>query len=90
MNNNERKKNGVNQLYHNLIKKNEIIQKYFMFNGKKEGEYKEYHSCGDLIICNYRNGKKEGEYKYYHVSSESYYVCDYKNNKRSVYRYVKL
>ena len=54
--------------------------KYFIFNGKKEGEYKEYYSNGLLdIICNYKNDKREGEYKSYYNNKQLYKICNYKN-----------
>jgi antitoxin component YwqK of YwqJK toxin-antitoxin module len=50
-----------------LINQKKINFKYFKFNDKKEGEYKEYYINGKLEeICNYKNGWREGEYKNYY------------------------
>jgi len=41
---------------------------YFMFNGKIEGEYKQFHENGQLVHnCYYINNKTEGETKYYEI-----------------------
>ena len=41
---------------------------WFEINGKKEGEYKEYHIMNGQIWKNYNyvNGKKHGEQKHYY------------------------
>jgi antitoxin component YwqK of YwqJK toxin-antitoxin module len=59
-----------------------IRSKYFIFNGKKEGECKSYDESGQLWdTSNYKNGKNEGEYKKYYYSGQLEIQCNYKNNK---------
>ena len=59
-----------------------ILQyKYFIFNGKKEGEYKEYYTNRYLFhIYNYKNNKREGEYKHYKRNNQLQTIYNYKNN----------
>jgi antitoxin component YwqK of YwqJK toxin-antitoxin module len=65
--------------YYN-IDKTKLRSKYFIFNGKIEGKYVQYHKNGQLEkICNYRNGKKEGEYKEYHENGKIWIICNFKN-----------
>ena len=60
-----------------------IIREYFIFNGKKEGEYKQYDNSGkSSVICNYKNGNLEGEYKQYHENGKLCIICNYKNGKK--------
>ncbi len=55
---------------------------YFIFNGKKEGENKNYYDNGQLyIIYNFINNKLEGEYKQYYSDSKLWQTCNYKNGK---------
>jgi len=52
---------------------------YFVFNRKKEGEYKEYYDNGQLcIMCNYKNDKLNGEYKEYDRDGELWKLCTMK------------
>ena len=45
----------------------ELEMEYFIFNDKKEGEFKRYYENGQLdYVCNYINDKKEGEFKRYY------------------------
>ena len=62
------KNNGIIQEYYDLTKA-KICYEFFIFNGKKEGEYKSYYENGQLYsICNYKNGKYEGEYTQYYCT----------------------
>ena len=37
-----------------------ILEEYYMFNGKKEGEFKSYWDNGQLWeVCNYINGIRQ-------------------------------
>ena len=74
------KKNGVVQICdHEDIK---TISKYFIFNGKFEGEYRIYHENDILlIISNFKNGKKEGEYKSYYKNGQLCFIYNYKDDK---------
>ncbi len=75
------KKNGIIKIYYRTTEIKSQI-KYFIFNGKREGEYKEYHENGQLKkICNYSNDKKEGKYKQYYKNGKIYIICNYKNAK---------
>ena len=69
------KKNGVIQVYYNEA----VIQlttKYFIFNGKYEGEYKISDRDGQLkVINNFINNKVEGEYKIYHDNGQLQEIC---------------
>ncbi len=62
---------------------NTILQEeYFILNGIKEGEYKEYHMSGELMVsCNYVNGIKEGEYKMYCRDGRLKYICFFVNGE---------
>jgi antitoxin component YwqK of YwqJK toxin-antitoxin module len=55
----------------------------FIFNKKKEGEYKMYYENGQLRkICNYINGKQEGKEEIYDNGRyQLYEKCNYKNDK---------
>jgi antitoxin component YwqK of YwqJK toxin-antitoxin module len=71
-----------------MTKRNGIVQifdaKYFIFNGKHEGEYKKYHYVHKtlLILCSYmKNDKKEGEYKYYHANGQLNLIYNYRDGK---------
>jgi len=76
-----KKKNGVIQIYCDKAE-TKIYYKYFIFNGKREGELKSYFIDGQLdIILNYINDKAEGEYKSYHENGQLYTICNYKNDK---------
>ena len=79
----EIKKYGIIQTY---FDKSEIklCSKYFVFNGKMEGEYKLYYDNNDQlsVMCNCKNDKKEGEYKLYHNNGWLLSMVNYKNNKK--------
>ena len=71
MDNNDRKKNGVIR----------VFTKYFIFNGKKEGEYILYYYSGQVkVICNYIDNKKEGGYKEYEKNGYLFAMCNFINN----------
>jgi len=75
------KKNGNIRIYYDETKI-KLLSKYFIFNGKQEGEYKSYHWNGQLwVICNYKNGAFEGEYRSYHKNGQLHLICNYKNDK---------
>ena len=75
------KKNGMIIWIHHT--KKVIRCKFFRFNGKKEGEYKEYDCDGQLRnIYNYKNGKLEGEHREYYPNGRLYKICNYKNNQK--------
>jgi antitoxin component YwqK of YwqJK toxin-antitoxin module len=76
-----------------------VKEKYFVnVNGKKDGEYIEYHENGNVHIkCNYHNGKLEGEYILYYENGnvsvkcnlhdgycEGEYICYYGNGNVKV------
>ncbi len=72
-----------------------LLTKYFIFNGKIEGEYKKYYNNGLKVICNYKNERKEGIYKIYYDNGQLWLICNYKNNKlegeyKSYYRNGQL
>ncbi len=76
------KKNGVIQEYFGKGKIN-LWKKFFIFNGKIEGEYKKYWEDGQLwITYNYKNGKLEGECITYY-QNEKRKICNYKNNYKN-------
>jgi antitoxin component YwqK of YwqJK toxin-antitoxin module len=75
------KKNGiiVEYYYEKIIK---LRKKYFVFNGKQEGEYNSYYINGQQeTICNYKNGNLEGEHKTYWITGHIFIIWNYKNNK---------
>jgi antitoxin component YwqK of YwqJK toxin-antitoxin module len=71
------------------VNENGIIKifdtEYFIFNGKKEGEYKIYYNtCQKLSKCGYRiDGKLEGEYKEYWGNGKLNKSYNYKNGKKT-------
>jgi len=73
------KKNGIIQEYFD----GNNLKKYFIFNDKKEGEYKHYWENGQLReICNYKDGKKEGTYKEYYENGQLREIYNYKDEKK--------
>jgi antitoxin component YwqK of YwqJK toxin-antitoxin module len=80
-----KKKNGIIQQYYDK-EKIHLCKKYFIFNGKEEGEYFLYHYHENhneqlYIICNYINNKKEGQYKSYYTNKKIACECNYINDK---------
>ena len=75
------KRNGIVQGYYDMSQIN-LWYEHFIFNGKKEGEYKSYYRDGQLEeICNYKNNNMEGEYKYYYKNGQIWGTRNYKNGK---------
>ena len=73
------KNNGVVRDYYDEDKI-KLSNTYYIFNGKKEGEYKEYWANEQLnLIRNYKNGNLEGEYKLYREDGQLNLICNYKN-----------
>ena len=73
------KKNGI-ILEYNSCKI--LLEKYFIFNDKQEGEYILYSDNGQITeIINYKNDKMEGEYKIYYKNDQLYQICNLKNDK---------
>ncbi len=76
------KKNGIIQEYFDLTKA-KIYYEFFIFNGKKEGEYKYYYKNGQLAsIYNYKNDNLEGERKTHYDNGQLYVVSNYVNNHK--------
>ncbi len=79
-------KNGVIRKYYNY-KEIKLWREYFEFNGKIEGEYKEYYDNGQLsLIFNYKNQKTEGKYTLYYSNGQLKKICNYKNNIKIRYK----
>jgi antitoxin component YwqK of YwqJK toxin-antitoxin module len=77
------KKNGIIRIYGDKAEK-KLWYEYFIFNNKREGEYKAYYDNGKIyIVCNYKNGKLEGGYKSYQYRKNSQLglICNYKDDK---------
>tara|TARA_R100001463_G_scaffold13391_1_gene35729 strand:- start:1734 stop:2192 length:459 start_codon:yes stop_codon:yes gene_type:complete len=54
----------------------------FYKDGKREGEWKEYHDNGKLFqVGSYKNGLKEGEFRSYHSSGELFIVSFWKSGE---------
>jgi antitoxin component YwqK of YwqJK toxin-antitoxin module len=69
---------GVDRTYYDT-EKTQLKSEVFIYNGKKEGVYKEYYEDGELLSeVNYINGKKNGIYNSYYdngqLSSEINYI----------------
>ena len=78
------KRNGIIQTYYYEINIR-LWYGYFTFNGKREGEYKEYYNNGQLcMICNYKNNKIEGECKEYYKNGKLELMHNYKNDKINI------
>lgn len=76
-----KRRNCVIKIYVDIAKI-DLYCEYYIFNGKMEGNYKEYYKNKQLFtICNYINGKKEGLCKKYYDNEQLYSECNYKNNK---------
>jgi antitoxin component YwqK of YwqJK toxin-antitoxin module len=79
------KRNGtgiIKKYYYDRIEEYYAYYEFFVFNGNKEGKYKQFYKNGQLyLICNYKNGKIEGEFQSYYESGQLYIKCNYKNNK---------
>lgn len=57
-----------------------VYFEYFIFNGKKEGQYKLYYSNGQLsIIYNMVDNIIQGECKEYYPNNKIMRKCIYKN-----------
>jgi antitoxin component YwqK of YwqJK toxin-antitoxin module len=76
------KKNGIIRIYCDKAEK-KLWYEYFIFNNKREGEYKDYYKNGQLYeIVNYKNNNLEGEHKQYWVNKQLSVIYNYKNNKK--------
>ena len=54
----------MGELVRKYYETGELKEEYFIFNDKKEGDYKSYQDDGQLnVVCNYINDKKEGEFR---------------------------
>ena len=50
----------MGEIVRNYYEIGELKEEYFIFNGKKEGEYKSYYYNGQLWeVCNYINGIRQ-------------------------------
>ena len=68
-------------------------EEYFVFNGKKEGEYKHYFRDGKLFqTYNYVDGQKEGVCESYYFDNDgtqSIHIHIYKNGKNFITKWKK-
>ena len=75
------KENGVIYKYYSTTEI-KLCYNYFIFNGKKEGEYKSYHWNRQLFVrFNYVNDRIEGENKEYYDNGQIWQILNYKNGK---------
>ena len=79
-----KQKNGIVHTYHDTDS-TKLQSKFFIFNGKKEGEYKLYHETGGLwYVFNYKNNNKEGIYTQYYLNIKQIYsIGNYQNDQYS-------
>ena len=59
-----------------------LISEYYMVNGKKEGELKEYKKNKLNLSINYINGIKHGLYKKYYDNGQIKEICNYIDDKK--------
>jgi len=64
-------------------KKSKIKEKYFEFNGQKEGKYILFHINGKKNkICIYVDGKIEGIHRTYNDNGQLEIICNYFDGKK--------